>query len=108
MEVKNMLYAGLGIGNMVSKKTYEHYKKMIEEGKVKDSAMGSTLENFFENIDDQQQEVKDKMKDLFQLIADKLGYVKVEDYEYLQKRIKTLEADLAKTKSKTNGGGLRR
>jgi len=101
MEVKNMLYAGLGIGNVVKKKTYEHYKKMIEEGKTKDSKVSSTLENFFENIDDQQQEVKDKMKDLFQLIADKLGYVKMEDYEYLQKQIKNLEVDLAKEKLKT-------
>ena len=97
-----MLYAGLGIGNMVSKKTYEHYKKMIEEGKVKDSAMGSALENFFENIDDQSKEVKDKMVELFDNIADKLGYVKLNDYEYLQKRIKTLEADLAKAKNDKN------
>ena len=101
MEVKNMLYAGLGIGNTVSKKTYEHYKKMVEEGKTKNPKVSSTLENFFENIDDQQQEVKDKMKEIFQTIADKLGFVKIEDYEYLQKRIKTLEADLAKAKSKT-------
>ncbi len=101
MEVKNMLYAGLGIGNMVSKKTYEHYEKMIEEGKKKDPAISSALEGFFENIDDQKQEVKDKMKDLFQLMADKLGYVRIEDYEYLQKRIKTLEADLAKEQNKT-------
>ena len=41
------------------------------------------------------------MKEIFQTIADKLGFVKIEDYEYLQKRIKTLEADLAKAKSKT-------
>ena len=102
MEVKNMLYAGLGIGNMVQKKTYEHYKKMIEEGKVKDSAMGSALENFFDSIDDQSKEVKDKMVELFGKIADKLGYVKLNDYEYLQKRIKTLEADLAKAKNDKN------
>ena len=32
MKVKNMLYAGLGMGNVVEKKLYEHYQKMIEEG----------------------------------------------------------------------------
>ena len=100
MEVKNMLYAGLGLGNMVSKKTYEHYKKMIEEGKAKDSQVSSALEGFFENIDDQQQEVKDKMVELFDKIADKLGYVKIDKYEALQKHIKNLEADLQKEKTK--------
>jgi polyhydroxyalkanoate synthesis regulator phasin len=101
MEVKNMLYAGLGLGNMVSKKTYEHYKKMIEEGKTKDSTLSSSLESFFETLDGQKQDVKDKVANAFQTIADKLGYVKIEDYEYLQKQIKNLEADLAKEKSKT-------
>ncbi len=53
MKVKNMLYAGLGMGNVIEKKLYEHYQKMIEEGKLKDSSMSSTLESFFDNIDDQ-------------------------------------------------------
>ena len=100
MEIKNMLYAGLGIGNMVQKKTYEHYKKMIDEGKKNNSTLTSTLEDFFESLDNQSQDVKDKVVDSFQLIADKLGYVKLNDYENLQKRIKNLEADLAKAKSK--------
>ena len=97
-----MLYAGLGIGNMVQKKTYEHYKKMIEEGKTKDSTVSSALESFFETLDGQKQDAKDKVVDMFQTIADKLGYIKLEEYEYLQKRIKNLEADLAKTKNDKN------
>ena len=99
MEVKNMLYAGLGLGNMVSKKTYEHYEKMVKEGKNNPQA-GSALESFFETLDSQKQDVKDRVADAFQTMADKLGYIKIEDYEYLQKRIKTLEADLAKEQSK--------
>ena len=102
MEVKNMLYAGLGIGNVVEKKIYDHYKKMIEEGKAKDSAVGSAFESFFENIDDQSKEVKDKMVELFDKIADKLGYIKLEDYEDLQKQIVNLKADLAKSKNDKN------
>jgi len=98
MKVKNMLYAGLGMGNVIEKKLYEHYQKMIEEGKLKDSSMSSTLESFFDNIDDQSKEVKDKMVELFDKIADKLGYVKMEDYEDLQKQIVNLKADLAKAK----------
>ena len=98
MTVKNMIYAGLGIGNTVSKKTYEHYKNLIESGKKADPKVSSTLENFFGDLDNQKQEVKDRVADAFQTLADKFGYVKVEDYEYLQKRIKTLEADLAKAK----------
>ena len=98
MKVKNMLYAGLGIGNVVEKKLYEHYQKMIEEGKIKDSVVSSALESFFDNIDDQSKEVKDKMVELFNKMADKLGYVKIEDYENLQKHIVNLEADLAKVK----------
>ena len=95
-----MIYVGLGIGNTVSKKTYEHYKSLIESGKKADTRVSSTLENFFSDLDNQKQDVKDKVANAFQTIADKLGYVKEEDYEYLQKRIKTLEADLAKEKSK--------
>ena len=98
MKVKNMLYAGLGMGNVVEKKLYEHYQKMIEEGKIKDSVVSSALENFFDNVDDQSKEVKDKMVELFDKIADKLGYVKMEDYEDLQKQIVNLKADLAKAK----------
>ena len=99
MEIKNVLYAGLGIGNMVSEKTYNHYKKLVESGKEKSPEASSILENFFENIDDQKQDVKDKFVEMFSDIADKLGYVKIEDYEYLQKRVKTLEADLHKAKN---------
>ena len=73
---------------------------MIEEGKKNNSTLTSTLEDFFESLDNQSQDVKDKVSDTFQLIADKLGYVKLNDYENLQKRIKNLEADLAKATSK--------
>ena len=100
MEIKNMLYAGLGIGNMVETKLYDHYKKLIESGKKKDNTFSTTLESFCETLDEQKQDVKDKVVDSFQLIADKLGYIKLEEYEYLQKRIKNLEADLAKATSK--------
>ena len=100
MEVKNLLYAGLGIGNKVSKKSYEAYKNFIESGKKADPQVSSTLENFFENMDDHQQEVKDKMVELFDKIADKLGYVKIDKYEALQKHITNLEADLHKEKTK--------
>ena len=99
MEIKNVLYAGLGIGNMVSEKTYNHYKNLVESGKKKSPEASSVLESFFENIDDQKQEVKDRVAETFQTLADKFGYVKLEDYENLQKRIKNLEADLAKAKS---------
>ena len=102
MKVKNMLYAGLGMGNVIEKKLYEHYQKMIEEGKLKDSSMSSTLESFFDNIDDQSKEVKDKMVELFDKIADKLGYIKLGDYEELQKQIINLKADLAKSKNDKN------
>ena len=47
MEVKNLLYAGLGIGNKVSKKSYEAYKNFIESGKKVDPKVILTLENFF-------------------------------------------------------------
>ena len=97
-----MLYAGLGMGKMVQKKTYEHYKKMIEEGKSKDSTVSSALESFFETLDGQKQDVKDKVVDMFQTIADKLGYIKLEEYENLQKYVKNLEADLAKAKNDKN------
>ena len=100
MEIKNILYAGLGIGNTVSKKSYDAYKKYIETGKKSDPTITSALENVFESLDNQSQDVKDKVSDTFQLIADKLGYVKLNDYENLQKRIKNLEADLAKATSK--------
>ena len=100
MEIKNMLYAGLGIGNTVSKKSYDAYKKYIDAGKKSDTALSTTLERFCETLDNQSQDVKDKVVDSFQLIADKLGYVKLNDYENLQKRIKNLEADLAKATSK--------
>ena len=100
MKVKNVLYAGLGIGNVVEKKLYDHYENLIKEGKDKDPQISSALESFFENIEDQKQEAKDKLIDLFGSVADKLGYVKVEDYEYLQKRVKNLEADLHKAKNK--------
>ena len=99
MSVKNVLYAGLGMGNMVSEKTLEAYKNFIESGKKADPAVSSALENFFENMDDQKQEVKDRVAEAFQTLADKFGYVKLEDYENLQKRIKNLEADLAKAKN---------
>ena len=60
MKVKNVLYAGLGIGNVVEKKLYDHYENLIKEGKEKDPQINSVLERFFENIDDQKQEAKDK------------------------------------------------
>ena len=52
MKVKNVLYAGLGIGNVVEKKLYDHYENLIKEGKEKDPQISSVLERFFENIDE--------------------------------------------------------
>lgn len=98
MEVKNMIYAGLGIGNTVSEKTFKVYKNFIESGKNSDPKFSLALENIFENLEDQSKEIKDKVSEIFQTLADKLGYIKLDDYEYLQKRIKTLEADLSKSK----------
>jgi len=99
MTIKNLLYAGLGMGNVVSEKSLKAYEKFVESGKKADPNVSSALEGFFENLDNQKQEVKDKVSEVFQTLADKLGYVKLEDYENLQKRIKNLEADLLKAKT---------
>jgi polyhydroxyalkanoate synthesis regulator phasin len=99
MTIKNILYAGLGMGNMVSEKSLKAYEEFVKSGKKADPKVSSALESFFENFDNQKQEVKDKVSEVFQTLADKLGYVKLEDYENLQKRIKNLESDLAKAKT---------
>ena len=98
-KVKNMLYAGLGIGTMVEKKLYDHYHELIKGGKESEPHFSSAIESFFDNIDMSKEDVRDKVSSLFEDIAEKLGYVKIDEYENLLKRVKNLEADLAKAQN---------
>lgn len=95
-----MVYAGLGMGTFVSKKTYEAYENFVKSGKEVDPIINSTIEDFFENLETQKKEVKDRANDMSQLMADKLGYIKINEYEHLLKRVKTLESELAQEKNK--------
>jgi len=100
MKVKNMLYAGLGMGTMVSKKTYEAYENFVKSGKELDPTVSSTIDDFFSDLENQKKEVRNRVEEIFSLTADKLGYIKLNEYENLLKRIKTLEAELAQEKNK--------
>ena len=46
------------------------------------------------------EDFEDKLSGVIKNVAEKLDYVKREDYENLQKRVKNLESELAKSKTK--------
>ena len=43
---------------------------------------------------------EDKLGGVIQNVAEKMNYIKKDDYETLQKRVKDLEAEIAKNKEK--------
>ena len=73
MTVKNMVYAGLGLGTMVTEKSMEAYKSFVESGKKSDKGINSAIESFFDNLDMQHENAKEKVESLFEGLADQLG-----------------------------------
>ncbi|MBL4657497.1 MAG: hypothetical protein JKX73_05810 [Flavobacteriales bacterium] len=98
--LKQFLYAGIGLAALTTEKVQSTLDELVEKGKISDSEAKKVAEDVISNLNGKRDEFEDKLGDVIKNVAEKLNYVKREDYENLQKRVKDLESELAKSKSK--------
>ena len=98
--LKQFLYAGIGLAALTSEKVQSTLDELVEKGKISDSEAKKVAEDVISSLNGKRDDFEDKLSDVVKNIAEKLHYVKREDYENLQKRVKDLESELAQSKSK--------
>ena len=98
--LKQFLYAGIGLASLTTEKVQSTLDSWVEKGKISDSEAKKIAEDVISNLNGKREEFEEKLGDVVKNVAEKLNYVKREDYENLQKRVKDLESELAKSKSK--------
>ena len=98
--LKQFLYAGIGLAALTTEKVQSTLDELVEKGKISDSEAKKVAEDVISNLNGKREDFEDKLGDVVKNVAEKLNYVKREDYENLQKRVKDLESELAKSKVK--------
>ncbi len=98
--LKQFLYAGIGLASLTTEKVQGTLDELVEKGKISDSEAKKVAEDVIENLNGKREEFEEKLGDIVKNVADKLDYVKRDDYDNLQKRVKDLESELAKSKAK--------
>ena len=98
--LKQFLYAGIGLAALTTEKVQSTLDELVEKGKISDSEAKKVAEDVISNLNGKREDFEDKVGEVIKNVAEKLNYVKREDYENLQKRVKNLESELAKSKSK--------
>ena len=98
--LKNFLYAGIGLASTVNEKVQDSVNDLVEQGKISDSEAKKIVDDVFENLNGKKEDFEEKLGGVIQNVAEKMNYIKKDDYENLQKRVKDLEAELAKSKEK--------
>jgi len=97
--LKQFLYAGMGLASLTTEKVQSTLDELVEKGKISDSEAKKVAEDVIANLNGKREDFEDKLGDIVGNVAEKLNYVKREDYENLQKRVKDLESELAKSKA---------
>jgi len=97
--LKQFLYAGMGLASLTTEKVQSTLDELVEKGKISDSEAKKVAEDVIANLNGKREDFEDKLGDIVGNVAEKLNYVKREDYENLQKRVKDLESELAKSKT---------
>ena len=98
--LKQFLYAGIGLASLTTEKVQSTLDELVEKGKISDSEAKKVAEDVISNLNGKREDFEDKLSGVIKNVAEKLNYVKREDYENLQKRVKNLESELAKSKTK--------
>merc|ERR1712093_270630 len=94
--LKNFLYAGIGLASTVNEKVQDSVNDLVEQGKISDTEAKKIVDDVFENLNGKKEDFEEKLGGVIQNVAEKMNYIKKDDYENLQKRVKDLEAELAK------------
>ena len=89
----------MGLASLTSEKVQSTLEELVEKGKISDSEAKKVAEDVIANLNGKREDFEDKLGDIVGNVAEKLNYVKREDYENLQKRVKDLESELAKGKT---------
>tara|TARA_Y100001947_G_C10120879_1_gene211239 strand:+ start:92 stop:424 length:333 start_codon:yes stop_codon:yes gene_type:complete len=98
--LKNFLYAGIGLASTTTSKVQSSVDELVEKGKISDSEAKKIVDDVFENLNGKKADFEEKLSGVIQNVAEKMNYVKKDDYDNLQKRVKDLEAEIAKSKAK--------
>lgn len=82
--LKDMIHTGMGVGMLLKEKVEKEVKKLEEEGKIKTDDAKTFVESLLEKGKDEEQRVKDLLKDSIKEVISELGIATKDDIEKLK------------------------
>lgn len=86
--MKHMLYTGLGVMSVFKDKVEEEVKKLEEKGKLKKEDAKSFMDTIEKRGKEEDEKMKQKIKDVLKEIIDELGIATKEDIQKLKEEMK--------------------
>lgn len=77
--VKNLLYAGLGLAKQTEDQFKARFEVLVEKGKQIDSEGKNVLGDFFKSIDDQKSKLGETYNDQLTKVEDFIKKIKTDD-----------------------------
>ncbi len=86
--IKDLIFTGLGAGVMVKEKVEDELKKLEEKGKIDSSDIKGFIESLEKKGQDEEERLKQHIKDSVKESIKELGLVTKDDLEELKKDLK--------------------
>ncbi len=86
--LKELLYTGIGATVLAKEKVEAELKKLQENGKIKTDDAKSFLESIEAKGKEEDEKIKEQLKNTLQEIVDELGLATKEDIEKLKQELK--------------------
>jgi len=86
--LKELLYTGIGATVLAKEKVEEELKKLQENGKIKTDDAKSFIESIEAKGKEEDEKIKEQLKNTLQEIVDELGLATKKDIEKLKQELK--------------------
>lgn len=86
--IKDIVYTGIGMASLVQQKVHEEVKKLEEKGKIEADDAKSFLASIEKRGKEEDEKIKQKIKDSLKEIMDELGLATKEDIQKLKEELK--------------------
>lgn len=86
--LKEILYTGMGATALLQEKVEEELKALEEKGKIKTDDAKSFLESIEQKGKEEDEKLKNKIKEMLKEVIDELGIATKEDIQKLKEELK--------------------
>ncbi len=93
--VKKFVYTGVGFISLSAERFKNSIEDLIKDKKISEQEGQKIISDFFKDSEGNKKDYTEKTKELVKKVAEKLTFVKSEDFEKLSKRLSELEKAVA-------------